>query len=171
MTRAICNQYIKENDGKVSVSDLKSSTHNKQMNLGEIVLVYFPEGSGSKLIPNWKGLYIIKEQLDKNTYAVCLQGNERKKFIVHKSRLRPVRTHLAEQNVSAPENLERAKEDSIPEIESNEHIEEKIPQVREQENNKVHVPEATLPTVVPERSSRPKRQAADKARLKMKKMK
>ena len=67
MTRAICNQYIKENDGKVSVSDLKSSAHTKQMNLGEIVLVYFPEGSGSKLIPNWKGLYIIKEQLDKNT--------------------------------------------------------------------------------------------------------
>ena len=168
MTRAICTQYIKENDGKVSVSDLKSSTHTKQMNQGDLVLVYFPEGSGSKLIPNWKGIYKIKEQLDRNTYAVCLQDNERKKFIVHKSRLRPVRTHFAESNNTAKQNLERAEKDS-EELETNEKVDDIS---KETKSHEISESQAKVETDrnVPEETSRPRRKAAATARNKMKHM-
>ena len=163
MTRAICTQYIKENDGKVSDSDLKSSAHNKQLNQGDTVLVHFPEGSSSKLIPNWKGMYKIKEQLDKNTYAVCLQDNERKKFIVHKSRIRPIRTHLTELNKSVPKDLERA-EDPIPNV------------VKTEESTSVSKTDKPVSQVVKsnkvisEGQLRPRRQAAVKAKQLMKTM-
>ena len=160
MTRAICNQYIKENDGKVSISDLKSSDHTKKLNPGDLVLVYFPEGSGSKLIPNWKGMYIIKEKLDKNTFAVCLQDNERKKFIVHKNRLRPLKTHLEKMKNFATRDLERAAED--PSTIEQENAED-ITKVSDKDNQSKLKAEKNTKESVPEKTSTPTKQAEQKA--------
>ena len=92
MTKAIGNQFCREESAKMSHLDGKSTNTYKPM-IGDTVLVHFPEGNESKLIPNWKGMYRIKEKLDKNTYIVSLIGNERKKYIVHRLRIRSLQEH------------------------------------------------------------------------------
>ena len=113
-------------------------------------------------------MYIIKEQLNKNTFAVCLQDNERKNFIVHKNILRPIKTHLAEMKDFATRDLERAVEDPLTKVQENT---EEISKVSDKDDQlKIKVEENTKKSV-PEQSSRPRRQAALNARNKMKTMK
>lgn len=88
MTKAIGNQFFREEMAKVSQENGKSPIKTYQPVVGDTVLVHFPDGNDSKLIPNWKGVYKVKEQIDKNTFIVSLEGNERKKYIVHRSRIR-----------------------------------------------------------------------------------
>ena len=88
MTKAIGNQFFQEELAKVSQEDGKLPNKTYKPMIGDSVLIHFPEGSGSKLLPNWKGIYRIKEKIDKNTYIVSLEGNERKKYIVHRLRIR-----------------------------------------------------------------------------------
>ena len=88
MTKAIGNQFSQEEFAKVSQENGKSPNKTYTPMIGDSVLIHFPEGSGSKLLPNWKGIYRIKEKVDKNTYIVALEGNERKKYIVHRLRIR-----------------------------------------------------------------------------------
>jgi len=37
---------------------------------------------------NWKGIYVINQQVDKNVYLVSHLEGQRKKMLVHKSRIR-----------------------------------------------------------------------------------
>ena len=138
--------------------------------IGDSVLVYFPEGSGSKLVPNWKGIYRVKEILDQNTYIVSLEGNERKKHVVHRHRMRSIndlKKHQEEEISGANESLaeEEAAKESEESMKTNN--DEKLaseptkkPQLILKESDKT--PERKTSVV-----QRPKRNAAIRARDKM----
>ena len=57
---------------------------------GDLVLRYVvqPPMECAKLYRSWKGIYVILEKLDLNTYIVAREDDKRKKFIVHRDRLR-----------------------------------------------------------------------------------
>ena len=56
---------------------------------GAHVLIQFPQAPGtSKLVSNWKGTYVIINQVDKNVYRVSHSEGQRRKMLVHKSRIR-----------------------------------------------------------------------------------
>ena len=131
----------------------------------------FPEGSGSKLVPNWKGIYKVKEILDKNTYMVSLEGNERKKHVVHRHRLRSIN------------NLRKQQIESKTSGEAESHAENKTEAVHEEstekkKDEKLASEQTKKPQLIlkesdktPERKTsvvqRPKRNAAIRARDKM----
>ena len=172
MTKAIGNRYCQEEHAKMSNFDGKSSNTSFMPSIGDKVLVYFPEGSGSKLIPNWKGIYRVKEILDKNTYIVSLEGNERKKFVVHRHRMRSVG------------DLKKQQEEIKEDIGENESEAETIEEKNKEEPTKMKNDEklASEPTTKPQLilkesvktpennecvARRPKRNAAIRARDKM----
>merc|ERR1711911_539832 len=56
---------------------------------GAHVLIQFPQAPGSsKLANNWKGTYVIINQVDKNVYLVSHSEGQRRKMLVHKSRIK-----------------------------------------------------------------------------------
>ena len=56
---------------------------------GAHVLIQFPQAPGSsKLANNWKGTYVIINQVDKNVYLVSHLEGQRRKMLVHKSRIK-----------------------------------------------------------------------------------
>ena len=56
---------------------------------GAHVLIQFPQAPGtSKLVSNWKGTYVIINQVDKNVFLVSHSEGQRRKMLVHKSRIR-----------------------------------------------------------------------------------
>ena len=62
---------------------------NKDLPIGAHVLIQFPQAPGtSKLVSNWKGTYVIINQVDKNVYLVSHSEGQRRKMLVHKSRIR-----------------------------------------------------------------------------------
>ena len=159
MTKAIGSRYCHEELTKLSRMDGKSSDTTWRPKVGDSVLVYFPYGNESKLIPNWKGIYTIKETLDKNTYVVCLEGHERKKYIVHGHRLRKIRDHFSEQKLTKTNDPPEAKEEvEVEKMMANQTENNKSKDSPEITGNKIH------------NCKRPKRKAAQKARHRMAKM-
>ena len=62
---------------------------NRDLPIGAHVLIQFPQAPGtSKLMSNWKGIYVINKQVDKNVYLVAHFEGQRRKMLVHKSRIR-----------------------------------------------------------------------------------
>ena len=49
-----------------------------------------PAGKCAKLYQNWRGLYRVWKKCDKNVYEIGLEGHARRRFIVHRNRLRLV---------------------------------------------------------------------------------
>ena len=69
----------------------KSTINLSQKPIGtfQLVLIRFPQAPGtSKLMSNWKGIYVINQQVDKNVYLVSHLEGQRRKMLVHKSRIR-----------------------------------------------------------------------------------
>ena len=171
MTKAIGSCYYREELAKVSKLDGKSSDTSFMPGIGDKVLVHFPEGSGSKLIPNWKGIYRVREKLDKNTYIVSLEGNERKKHVVHRHRMRSISELKVQQNTSEVSETHVEKENATA-----------LKETTERRNDEKLAPEYPMkPQLISKESSnnseneqsvvkRPKRTAAIKARDKMIKM-
>ena len=91
MSKAISGQYTREELQKMSAS-LGNEAVKANVPIGTRVLVYFPVTQESKLFSNWKGTFVIKEQLDKNTYTVVEESQRRKKYIVDRSRIRLLNT-------------------------------------------------------------------------------
>ena len=62
---------------------------NSEIPSGAQVLIQFPQAPGSsKLANNWKGTYVIINQVDKNVYLVSHSEGQRRKMLVHKSRIK-----------------------------------------------------------------------------------
>ena len=56
---------------------------------GAHVLIQFPQAPGtSKLMSNWKGVYIVNNKVDKNVYIVSHMEGQRRKMLIHKSRMK-----------------------------------------------------------------------------------
>ena len=73
------------------------------------VVVYFPQDRKSKFFAKWKSVYKITEKMDVNTFIVADVVNPRKKFIVHRSRLRKIGPGIT--SFSDDENDEEEKEE------------------------------------------------------------
>ena len=94
MAHALTNHY------KVDKSiRLRRTTNQKdQASIllpGDLVLRYVvqPPTQCAKLYRSWKGMYVILEKLDVNTYIVARDDDKRKKFIVHRDRPRLIGPH------------------------------------------------------------------------------
>ena len=91
--------------GQLYVNDVKNKTQryeklrkiydkslpeaNRDIPIGAHVLIQFPQAPGtSKLMSNWKGIYVINQQVDKNVYLVSHLEGQRRKMLVHKSRIK-----------------------------------------------------------------------------------
>ena len=73
-------QRIYDKSLPVANSDIPDGAH---------VLIQFPQAPGSsKLANNWKGTYVIIKQVDKNVYLVSHSEGQRRKMLVHKSRIK-----------------------------------------------------------------------------------
>ena len=112
-------------------------------------------------------MYEIKEKLDTNTYAVCLQDNERKKFIVHKSRIRPVQTYIKEVSQMVPNDTQKPVNDLLLADKNNQLKSQRKGEEDENSKAKDH-PTASVKL---DGNKRPRRQAAENAKFKMKNMK
>ena len=73
------NDYMK----KANKSVLKKGDHC-------LVYQFQPKGVCGKIFSNWKGVYIIEEQVDKNVFLISLIGHRRRKFLIHRNRLRKI---------------------------------------------------------------------------------
>ena len=69
-----------------------SKRKRKEIQVGDLVLLYTfqPHGRCAKLYQNWRGLYRVWKKCDKNVYEIGLEGHARRRFIVHRNRLRLV---------------------------------------------------------------------------------
>ena len=90
MAHALSDHFV--NDSLVKAKRLGNQKDPKPLPLGTKCLRYFvqPPSECAKLFRNWKGIFIVKEQLDENTYVVCREDDPRKKYIVHRTKLRPL---------------------------------------------------------------------------------
>ena len=161
MTKAIGEQFCREETAKMSHIDGKVSK-SYQPKIGDLVLVHFPDG-GSKLLPNWKGVYKIKEKLDNNTFSVALEGNERKKFIVHRLRIRSLHALKQDSEIKVSgenQNLENEKKATALELPS---FPPQLPEARPKEAKTISKNGQEM--------RKSKRKAAQVAIEKMKKMK
>ena len=59
---------------------------------GDKVLIQTQQLKGhcAKLFISWRGVYVVHSQVDKNVFAVFLQNNERRRFLVHRRRIRKI---------------------------------------------------------------------------------
>ena len=94
---------------------------NEDIPIGAQVLIQFPQAPGtSKLMSNWKGTYVINQQVDKNVYLVSHSEGQRRKMLVHKSRIRLLPTSdrvmdSVDLDSSAAVACRSKEQDSVPE--------------------------------------------------------
>ena len=92
MAHAIANTYEVDKNVKMRRAENQKDSNYKPLGIGTKVLRYFrqPPGTCAKLYRNWKGMFLIVEILDKNTYVIAREDDGRRKFIVHRENLRPI---------------------------------------------------------------------------------
>ena len=143
MARAISDHYITDQRIKAKRS-VKLDDAQQNLKIGTRVLRLYkqPPGACAKLFVNWKGVFVIRKQVDVDTYLISLEDDGRKKFIVHRRHLRPIGTYdssneCAKEELDPEPNSEPThsdddeKEESITELES-----KKIPELRRSERLK-----------------------------------
>ena len=94
MTKLITDQFMAKEGHKLAELEKKAPKPDT-LKLGQRVLVFFPSLPKSKLFARWKHLYIIREQIDVNTYIVSEEGQSRKRYIVDRRRLRPLHDQIS----------------------------------------------------------------------------
>ena len=94
MHYAIGDLYIKQSNSK----DTEPSEKVEQIPVNAQVVVYHPQtvGEVGKLYQGWKGLFRIKKAVDKNVYIVFPEDQPRKELLVHRERLRILKSALPE---------------------------------------------------------------------------
>ena len=96
MAKSLGTLYLKDVEHKQHQYDKLRIKYDKdvpdidsQFPVGAHVLVQFPQAPGtSKLMSNWKGIYIVNNQVDKNVYLVSHMEGQRRKMLIHKSRMK-----------------------------------------------------------------------------------
>ena len=133
MAHALTNHY------KLDKSIRLRRTNNQKdqtsiLKPGDLVLRYViqPPMECAKLYRSWKGIYIILEKLDINTYIVAREDDKRKKFIVHRDRLRliglpDVKTSTGSAMLRKHEEIQKA-----PENKNNEDCQQEVDINRDQ---------------------------------------
>ena len=91
MSHALTNHYKLDK----SIRLRRANNQKDQTSIlkpGDLVLRYVvqPPTECAKLYRSWKGIYVILEKLDVNTYIVAREDDKRRKFIVHRDRLRVI---------------------------------------------------------------------------------
>ena len=182
MSKAIVKQFLSEENSKMS-SLREVSGKVIQFPVGTRVLVYFPVTKESKLRSNWKGVYLINEQIDENTFIVHEKGQSRKKYIVDRARLRklgpeivtkliePEPTQLLQQS-SAELGGRDTNTTGLREPESNELTTDEFIVGDEEQKRNINSAEAEIEVAQPSKEEdtpigRPKRAAKNKAQEKM----
>ena len=111
MTRIISDRFCQVEAEKLGRLNEHPKNH-EQLKVGQKVLVYFPVNNCSKLFSSWKGVYIITEVLDLNSYVVTEIGQRCRKYIVGRNRIRTLG--------SPPENEKLIKEGELIEMPTHE---------------------------------------------------
>ena len=95
--RELCKLYRLDLNTKIEGfnklrSDYLQKARKSPLQEGDLCLVYQfqPRGSCGKIFNNWKGIYVIEKQLDKNVFLISLIGHRRRKFMIHRNRLRKI---------------------------------------------------------------------------------
>ena len=96
MTKSLGTLYIKDVENKQRRYNKLRKSYEKNVPdierrfpVGAHVLIQFPQAPGtSKLMSNWKGVYIVNSQVDKNVYLVSHMEGQRRKMLIHKSRMK-----------------------------------------------------------------------------------
>ena len=82
------------------VSDKSLPETSEGIPNGAHVLIQFPQAPGtSKLMSNWKGTYVVIQQVDKNVYLVSHVDGQRRKMLIHRSRIRVLPRHRKEDTM------------------------------------------------------------------------
>ena len=84
------------------------------MPVGARVLIFHPNPlqAVKKLYHNWKGVFVVKKQIDKYTYVVFPEDQRRKELIVYRGRIRRLGSSLPESlQKETGESLEEGAED------------------------------------------------------------
>ena len=103
----------KKNGGEIlNEQAMKNLIHN-----GTKVLIEFPQppGESTKTYNAWKGIYVVVKQIDKNSYLVGHLEGTRRKFLVHRRRIRPL-----------PEEGDRVDREVSPVPINNDGLEEEL---------------------------------------------
>ena len=101
MKRAIIDAYVDEETRKMLVSDAAQKSA-QNLEIGDRCLIYFPQTQQSKLYSNWKGVYVIQERIDRNSFIVAESEQLRKKYLVDRSRIRILDTTLQQETALGP---------------------------------------------------------------------
>ena len=101
MTHGIADLYKKQLASKstANLEDVES------LKIGTQVLVYHeqPLGECAKFFQHWKGIYLIKRQIDVYTYIVSPVDAPRKELIVHRQRLRSLESGSVKEPIASKE--------------------------------------------------------------------
>ena len=161
MRHIIAQQYVTEETRK---SATKMDTVQAQnLTIGDKCLIYFPNTNESKLFTPWKGIYEIVEKLDRNVFVVRELEQTRKKYIVHRARIRKLEDPVGSNEntaVSQPsvEKCQDSDVDSAVDVEN-----EPVNCELEDHNRPTTSPPRSSATI----NSRPKRLARHKANKKI----
>ena len=124
MTKMLGQLYVNDVENKTrryeklrKIYDKSLPETNRDIPIGAHVLIRFPQAPGtSKLMSNWKGIYVINQQVDKNVYLVSHLEGQRRKMLVHKSRIRLLPSDREMDSVDSDSSVavaEKLKEQKI----------------------------------------------------------
>ncbi len=79
------------------VAKKMNETENNPLEIGTRVLVKAerPLGESSKLFENWRGNYLVKKVLDKDSCLRSREGDHRREFIVYRNRIKILGSNLS----------------------------------------------------------------------------
>ena len=114
MKQACVDRFVTEEEKKAALLGKDDRSQNRKIVIGQKCLVHFPQlRQCSKLFSSWKGVYIVEDQLDKNSFVVADENQSKKKYIVHKNRLRLLEEGIPGVNPGEkPRNRRRTEDDS-----------------------------------------------------------
>ena len=94
MAHALADHFRLDQEVKLRRTGNQEDSNENLLTPGTKVLRYVkqPPGTCAKLFRNWKGIFDIVEKLDRHTYVIARTDDRRKKYIVHRSNLRPLGT-------------------------------------------------------------------------------
>ena len=130
MQYIISDMYIMEETKKLD----GKSEGAPQLKPGQLVLVYFPLPAASatsgkysaKLFRNWKGTFVVKKAIDRDTYIVYNKDQSRKELICHRSRLRPIGEENIKEDLNDVDKLEDGQPNNDTSNVPSDHIMEEI---------------------------------------------
>ena len=108
-----------------AVTDKLTNTF-EDLKEGQRCLVHFKHNTDGKIFSPWRGIFTIRKQIDKNCFIVEHEGNARKKYVVDRVRLRPIRKRTFGSE-KCEQDLQN-KEDSITMEMTKETIAKKNPE-------------------------------------------